>query len=85
MLQRLQPALAFSTVILIEPLLSPYGPEHLQRLRENLIRGACERRDVWPSRQSAREHLGPKVGLWDSRVLDVYIVCSLRASFQSLV
>lgn len=73
-LQRLQPELKFSSIILVEPLLSPQGAEHLQQMRSKLIRGARERRDVWHSRDSARDHLREKAHTWDSRVLDAYIV-----------
>lgn len=77
MLQHLKPTLPFSVVMLVEPLLSPHGPEHLQPLRQKLILIARDRWDVWSSRQHAREHLRAKVSSWDPRVLDVYIVCSL--------
>lgn len=67
--------------MLAEPLLNPYGEENLHRLREYFIRGVCERRDVWTSRQQALEHLRKSARLWDPRALDVYIVRSLPKPF----
>ena len=80
MLQHLEPMLPFSVVMLVEPLLSPHGPEHLQELRQKLISIARERWNVWSSRQHAREHLRARVSSWDPRALDVYIVRSLPDS-----
>ncbi|KAJ7815968.1 Alpha/beta hydrolase fold-1 [Mycena olivaceomarginata] len=52
MLQAIEPAFTFSSLVLIEPLLSPGGSHHLRRLREILVKGAYERRDVWPDRRA---------------------------------
>ncbi|KAG2122542.1 hypothetical protein BD769DRAFT_1629204 [Suillus cothurnatus] len=68
-LQNLEPAFKFSSVILaVEP------------LRRILIKYAYERRDVWPSRKHAYQDLKSKrrCERWDPRVLDLYIKFGLR-------
>lgn len=74
LLLHLQPAPKFTTTVLIEPLLSPNGQGPMNGFRENLIRGVCERRDVWSTRQEARRTLQAKAQSWDSRVFDIYLV-----------
>lgn len=60
-------------------MLSPAGPEHLRKLRNLLIKGAYERRDVWPDRKSVMAALRKRerTKKWDTRVLKVFIVSSL--------
>ncbi|KAF8065215.1 Alpha/beta hydrolase fold-1 [Lyophyllum atratum] len=70
-LQHLEPRVPFEALIIVEPLISPAGPSHLQRLREMLIKGAHERRDVWRDREQARPALKKKN--WDPRVTDLYL------------
>ncbi|KAI5116764.1 hypothetical protein M0805_004981 [Coniferiporia weirii] len=79
-LQQLVPRIEFQAVILVEPMLSPGGPEHLQPLRVDLVRGAYERRDVWPSRQHALEALKQRgrTRMWDPRMLEVFVKYGLR-------
>lgn len=76
MLQSLEPLIPFVSLILVEPLLSPAGPHHLKRLRELLVKGAYERRDVWPDRQHAMAALKrrERTKKWDPRILDIFVV-----------
>lgn len=76
MLQYMEPILQFSSMILVEPMLSPAGPQHLKRLRSLLIKGAYERRDVWPDRKMALEALSKRERTmkWDPRILDLFVV-----------
>jgi pimeloyl-ACP methyl ester carboxylesterase len=78
-LQNLEPAFKFSSVILVEPMLSP-SAEAVEPLRHILIKYAYERRDVWPSRKHAHQDLKSKrrCERWDPRVLDLYIKFGLR-------
>ncbi|KAJ7476851.1 Alpha/beta hydrolase fold-1 [Mycena galericulata] len=75
MLQALEPVFPFSSLILIEPLLSPAGSHHLRRLRELLVKGAYERRDVWPDRQLAMLALKSRerTKKWDPRILENFV------------
>ncbi|KAJ7166055.1 Alpha/beta hydrolase fold-1 [Mycena filopes] len=75
MLQDLQPTFPFSSLILIEPLLSPAGSHHLRRLRALLVKGAYERRDVWPDRAHAMRALQrrDRTTKWDPRILDIFV------------
>ena len=66
----------FCALILIEPLLSPEGIDRLRDLQVSLINGAYERRDVWPSRESALGYFRERTE-WDARVLDSYVVIHL--------
>ena len=75
-LPTLSPTLPFCALILIEPLLSPEGIDKLRDLQVNLINGAYERRDVWPSRQSASRYFRERTR-WDPNVLDNYVVIHL--------
>ncbi|KAG6843980.1 hypothetical protein H0H87_010989, partial [Tephrocybe sp. NHM501043] len=52
-LQHIEPLIAFQSLIIVEPLISPAGPTHLNKLRSILVKGAHERRDVWPDRAQA--------------------------------
>lgn len=73
------PALTFQSLIIVDPMLSPDGPEHLKKLRLMLIKGAYERRDVWPDRETALKALKKRdrTKQWDSRILDIFVVsCS---------
>ncbi|KAL0564226.1 hypothetical protein V5O48_017829 [Marasmius crinis-equi] len=56
-------------------MLSAAGPEHLKKLRGLLIKGAYERRDVWPDRAAAMAALRKRetMAKWDLRVLEVFI------------
>ncbi|KAG1817522.1 Alpha/beta hydrolase fold-1 [Suillus subaureus] len=78
-LQNLEPAFKFSSVILVEPMLSP-NAEAVEPLRRFLIKNAYERRDVWPSREYAYQNLKSRrrCKRWDPRILDLYIKFGLR-------
>ncbi|KAG2035293.1 Alpha/beta hydrolase fold-1 [Suillus americanus] len=78
-LQNLEPAFKFCSVILVEPMLSPTA-EAVEPLRHILIKHAYERRDVWPSREHAFQDLESRrrCKRWDPRVLDLYIKFGLR-------
>ncbi|KAG2153451.1 Alpha/beta hydrolase fold-1 [Suillus bovinus] len=78
-LQNLEPAFKFSSVILVEPMLSPTA-EAVEPLCRTLIKNAYERRDVWPSREYAHQDLRSRTRCkrWDPRVLDLYIKFGLR-------
>lgn len=80
-LQDLQPAFPFISLILVEPLLSPQGPEPLKPLQARLVQSAYERRDVWPSREDAMKYLSANkhIALWDLRVLALYVRYGLRS------
>ncbi|KAG2064661.1 alpha/beta-hydrolase [Suillus decipiens] len=75
-LQNLEPAFKFSSIILVEPMLSP-NAKAVEPLRRILVKNAYERRDVWPSRECAYQELKPR-RRWDPRVLDLYIKFGLR-------
>lgn len=57
-------------------MLSPAGPDYFNDLRKRLVKGAYERRDVWPTREEAKEALinRPRTSKWHPRVLDLYVV-----------
>jgi len=79
-LQEFEPVLPFSSIILVEPLLSSVGSEPLRGLRDILIKGAYERRDVWPSRERALEALKGRnrTAKWHPQVLDLYVKHALK-------
>ncbi|KAF9498343.1 hypothetical protein BDN71DRAFT_1443681 [Pleurotus eryngii] len=83
-LQGLEPRLPFSSIIIVEPMLSPDGRHHLERLRKVLVKSAKERRHVWPDRESARQYLEERMELskrqkWDPRVIDLFVKYGLRS------
>jgi hypothetical protein len=75
-LQSITPLLPFKSITLIEPLVSPAGAHHLKKLRTLLIKSACERRDVWPTRERAIQTLKtrPRTGRWDERCMKLFVV-----------
>lgn len=82
LLQAIEPVFPFSSFVLIEPLLSPAGSHHLRKLRELLVKGAYERRDVWPDRQHAMLTLKQRdrTKKWDPRFLEIFVVRILQSS-----
>ncbi|KAH7907127.1 Alpha/beta hydrolase fold-1 [Hygrophoropsis aurantiaca] len=80
-LQNIEPLLKFSSVILVEPMLSPQGPEAVYPLRLNLVKGAYERRDVWSTREDAHNYLKSRrrTKRWDPRILELYTKHGLRS------
>lgn len=78
MLQHIQPAFKFSTLIIIEPLVSPEGSHYLKDLRERLVARARKRREFWPNREVVeKEFTKPNRTplTWEPRVLRAFIVC----------
>ncbi|KAJ6473131.1 hypothetical protein C8R45DRAFT_1163627, partial [Mycena sanguinolenta] len=75
MLQAIKPVFSFSSLVLIEPLLSPAGSQHLRRLRDLLVKGAYERRDVWPNREEAMALLSrrERSKKWDPRIREIFV------------
>lgn len=80
-LQNVEPLIAFSSVILVEPMLSPNGAPPIADLRKSLIKGACERKDVWPSKSHALKDLTAKAhkAPWNRRALELYVEHGLMA------
>jgi len=76
-LQNIEPNIKFSSIILVEPMLSPGGQEHVYSLRKILVRSAYERRDVWPSRESALRSLRSNTR-WHPRVAELFVKYALR-------
>ncbi|KNZ80814.1 hypothetical protein J132_04243 [Termitomyces sp. J132] len=74
-LQHLEPRVRFRSLIIVEPLISPAGPTHLNKLRSILVHGAHERRDVWPDRERAMIALRrrERTAKWDPRILDLFV------------
>jgi hypothetical protein len=76
-LQELDPIIPFSSIVLIEPMLSPARPEYFYDLRRILLEKAYERRDVWLDREQALVALKTRrTARWHPRVLDLYVVRS---------
>ncbi|KAF7967447.1 hypothetical protein HWV62_34323 [Athelia sp. TMB] len=73
-LQCLEPVIPFSSIILVEPMLSPEGAPVLAGLRKHLIRSACERRDVWSSKTDALKDMTSRARTspWDRHALSLY-------------
>lgn len=80
LVQDLEPIVPFSSLIIVEPMISPAGPQHLKNLRSILVKGAYERRDVWPNAEQAMEALKRRARTtkWDPRILDLFVVCLPR-------
>jgi len=85
MLQAVEPVFPFSSLVLVEPLLSPAGSHHLTHLRELLVKGAYERRDVWPDREHAMSGLKrrERTTKWDPRILKIFVVCIIQLSHRT--
>ncbi|KJA16103.1 hypothetical protein HYPSUDRAFT_71621 [Hypholoma sublateritium FD-334 SS-4] len=76
LLQDVQPLFAFSTLIIVEPMLSAGGAEHLAPLRNKLVGRARKRTKCWTSLAEARRDYsqrGRHGAKWDPRVLDLFI------------
>ncbi|KAJ3978669.1 hypothetical protein F5890DRAFT_1655088 [Lentinula detonsa] len=70
----------FDSITIVDPMLSPAGSHHLNKLRTILIKGAYERRDVWPDRVTAMKALRrrDRTKKWDPRILVVFIKHGIR-------
>jgi len=83
MLQDIQPVFKFSTLIIVEPLLSPQGRHHLYELRQLLVDRAQKRRECWPNRDLVRKAFtnpDRRPLAWEDRVLTLFIVRQLLPS-----
>jgi len=80
MLQTIEPRIHFASLSIVDPMLSPAGSHHLNKLRSILIKGAYERRDVWPDRTMAMQALKrrERTKKWDARILDIFIKHGIR-------
>lgn len=76
LLQHLNPKITFSSLIIIEPMVSPVGGDKLAPLRKRLVTSARRRRDTWPSRAEALMVLKKREGTkkWDEGVLKLFVV-----------
>jgi hypothetical protein len=76
LLQTMEPRINFESISIVDPMLSPGGSHHLNKLRTILIKGAYERRDVWPDRAAAMKGLKrrDRTKKWDPRILDIFVV-----------
>ncbi|GLB33185.1 putative alpha/beta hydrolase family protein [Lyophyllum shimeji] len=74
-LQHLEPRVPFKSLVIVEPLISPAGPHHLNKLRSVLVKGAHERRDVWPDRAMAMIALKKRerTQKWDPRITELFV------------
>lgn len=74
---------AFSALVLVEPMLLP-PPGGQQQESDMLRAGAAKRRDIWPSRPEALEALQsrPSWKIWDPRVLRLFVVSSLSGLWR---
>ncbi|KAK2459368.1 hypothetical protein APHAL10511_008612 [Amanita phalloides] len=71
--QQYEPRLPFSSIVIIEPMVSPKGVTHMKDLGRSLIENALRRRDVWGSREDAVTHF-TKATDWDTRVIRLFAV-----------
>ncbi|KIK55964.1 hypothetical protein GYMLUDRAFT_47432 [Collybiopsis luxurians FD-317 M1] len=80
LLQTIEPRIPFESISIVDPMLSPAGSHHLNKLRSILIKGAYERRDVWPDRVTAMQTLKrrDRTKKWDPRILDIFIRHGIR-------
>ncbi|EGO30149.1 hypothetical protein SERLADRAFT_341696, partial [Serpula lacrymans var. lacrymans S7.9] len=80
LLQHIQPIFTFSSIILVEPMMSAGGPGPIHPLRVMLIKHAYERQDVWCSREAAWRSLQGRrrTENWDPQVLKLYVKHGLR-------
>ncbi|KAG6840958.1 hypothetical protein C0991_003018 [Blastosporella zonata] len=71
----LEPRVQFKSLIIVEPLISPAGPTHLNKLRSILVHGAHERRDVWPDREHAMVAMKKRArtAKWDPRIMELFV------------
>jgi hypothetical protein len=85
-LQHLEPTIPFSSIIIVEPMISPAGPQHLKKLRSILVKGAYERRDVWPNLEQAMSSLKmrDRTKKWDPRILDLFVVRTYLTSLRHI-
>ena len=69
------PTLKFESLIVCE--LMSMHPRYAEETQRVLVKGAINRRDIWPSREEAYKTLKSR-GVWkawDDRVLRIFVVC----------
>ncbi|KAF8719049.1 hypothetical protein AX14_011527 [Amanita brunnescens Koide BX004] len=78
--QQYEPRMPFISLVIVEPMVSPQGSEHLANIRQKLIHNAYLRPDVWRSKDEARSHFSEtkRCRKWDTRVMDLYVEHGLR-------
>lgn len=81
------PPLLFQQIILVEPMLSPSGYDHLMELRVALQRSALKRRNEWQNRETALQIMkqGERTKRWNERTREVFVVRIRIPSFTSLI
>ncbi|KAF8954108.1 Alpha/beta hydrolase fold-1 [Flammula alnicola] len=76
MLQQIQPVFTFSTLVIVEPMLSAVGRHHIRALRDKLVGRAKKRTKLWPTLEEANQDyndLRRRGAKWDPRVLDRFL------------
>ena len=68
----LSKTLPFVSLVIIDPFLFPGSSEDLANVRKRLVDAALRRRNLWRTREEAREYL--KKRNWDNEILDLYVV-----------
>ncbi|PPQ88900.1 hypothetical protein CVT25_009135 [Psilocybe cyanescens] len=76
LMHHMEPIFKFSTLVIIEPLVSSLGSQHLAPLAQKLVNRALRRRERWGSLEEIRKAFlveGSSAAEWDSRVLDSFV------------
>ncbi|KAF8959417.1 hypothetical protein BDZ97DRAFT_1837947 [Flammula alnicola] len=75
MLQQIQPVFTFSTLVIVEPMLSAVGRHHIRALRDKLVGRAKKRTKLWPLEEAKQDYndLRRRGAKWDPRVLDRFL------------
>ena len=79
LLQEIKPALDFKALIIVEPMVSALGRQHLDTLEARLVCAAHRRRDRWPTGKAAFESFQKLT--WDPRIIQAYLVRSPATTF----
>lgn len=82
-MHHMEPIFKFSTLVIIEPLVSSLGSQHLAPLAQKLVNRALRRRERWGSLEEIRKAFlveGSSAAEWDSRVLDSFVVSLSKSS-----
>ncbi|KAF9474607.1 hypothetical protein BDN70DRAFT_884596 [Pholiota conissans] len=76
LLQSIQPTFKFSSLVIVDPMVSVEGPQHLLELREKLVKRARKRTKCWPTLDEAvQDYNDPRRhgAKWDPRVRDLFV------------
>ncbi|KXN88337.1 hypothetical protein AN958_07482 [Leucoagaricus sp. SymC.cos] len=75
LLQGRLPLFPFLSLLIVEPMVSPGGGHHLDKLRAQLVEGAKRRTYEWSDRTEAYLSLksNPRTARWDKRVLQAFV------------